>query len=55
VKIFVDIAASGALMEKSVDTAKALLEDIASNNYHQSRERANPKLESGKCNVDAVT
>jgi len=34
VKISVDAAAGGALMGKSIDAAKALLEEMASNDYH---------------------
>jgi len=39
----VDATAGGALMGKSIEVAKALLEEIASNNYHWSGERAAPK------------
>jgi len=34
VKISIDAAAGGAFMEKSKEAAKALLEEMASNNYH---------------------
>ena len=50
----VDAAAGGALMGKSIDAAKALLEEMASNNYHWSSERATPKRASGVYGVDAV-
>ena len=33
-KIAVDAAAGGAIMGKSIEAAKALLEKMASNNYH---------------------
>jgi len=54
VKISVNAAAGGALMGKSIDTAKALLEEMASNNYHWSSERATPKRGGGRHEVDAV-
>ena len=55
VKISVDATVGGALMEKSIDIAKALLEDRASNNYHWSSERATLKITSNKCEVEDVT
>ena len=42
-------------MGKSIEVAKALLEEMASNNYHWSSERATPKRGSGRHEVDAVT
>jgi len=42
VKISVDAAAGDALMGKSIEAAKALLEEMTSNNYHWSSERATP-------------
>jgi len=42
-------------MGKSIKAVKTLLEDIASNNYHWSSERAVPKKSSGRYEVDAVT
>jgi len=54
-KISVDAAAGGALMGKSIEAAKALLEDMASNNYHWSSERATPKRSSGRHEVGAIT
>ena len=42
-------------MGKSIEGSKALLEEIASNNYHQSSKRANPKRGSRKYEVDAMT
>jgi len=40
--MFVDAETSGALMGKSIKAAKTLLEEMASNNYHWSSERATP-------------
>ena len=42
-------------MGKSIEAAKALMEEMASNNYHLLSERAIPKRGSGKHEVDAVT
>ena len=42
-KIFVDATVGGALMGKSIDTTKALLEEMALNNYHWSSERVIPR------------
>ena len=50
----VDAAAGGALMGKSIEAVKALLEEMASNNYHWSSERATPKRASGDYGIDAV-
>jgi len=50
----VDAVAGGALMGKSIEAAKALLEEMASNNYHWSSERAAPKRTSGVYGVDAM-
>ena len=55
VRISIDAAAGGALMGKSIDAAKALLEEMASNNYHWSSDRATPQRGGGKYSVDAVT
>jgi len=55
VKISVDVAAGGALMGKSIEAARALLEEMASNNYHWSSERATLKRSGGKYNIDAMT
>lgn len=54
-KISIDAAAGSALMGKSIEAAKALLEDMASNNYHWSSERAAPKKSSSRYEVDAMT
>jgi len=50
----VDTVAGGALMGKSIEAAKALLEEMASNNYHWSSERAAPKRASGIYGIDVV-
>jgi len=55
VKISVDAAVGGALMRKLIEAAKALLEEMASNNYHLSTERAIPKRSSGRYEVDVAT
>jgi len=41
-------------MGKSIKATKALLEEMVSNNYHWSSERATPKRTSGVYGVDAV-
>jgi len=55
VKISVDATAGGALMRKSIEVAKGLLEDMTSSNYHWSSKRITPKRSSGKYDVDSVT
>jgi len=52
--MFIDAAASGALMRKSIEAAKALLGDMTSNNYHWSSERAIMKRTSGVYRVNVV-
>ena len=42
-------------MGKSIDATKALLEEMHSNNYHWSSDRATPQRGGGKYSVDAVT
>jgi len=42
-------------MGKSIEAAKALLEEMASNNYHWTRDRATPQRGGEKYAVDAVT
>jgi len=42
-------------MGKSIKAAKALLEEMASNNYHRSSERAIPKRGGGRNEVDTMT
>ena len=53
--ISVDAAAGGALIGKSIDAAKALLEDMTFNNYHWSSERATPRSSDDRHEVDVVT
>jgi len=55
VKISVEATARRALMGKSIEVAKALLEEMASNNYHWSSEGATLRRSDGKYGVDAVT
>jgi len=55
VKISVDVAAGGALMDKSIEAAKVLLEEMASNNYHGASYRATTQRGGGKYSVNAVT
>jgi len=55
VKFSVDAAVGGALMGKSIVAAKALLEEMAFNNYHWLSERATPRRGGGRHEVDAVT
>ena len=47
-------AARGALMAKSIEPTKALLEEITSNNYHRSSESTSLKRSGGKYDVDTV-
>jgi len=54
VKISVDATAGDALMGKSIEAAMALLEEMASNNYHWASERATPKRGGGRHEVDVV-
>jgi len=54
VKISVDATAGGALIGKSIQAAKALLEEMASHNYDWASERATPKKGGGRHEVDAV-
>jgi len=42
-------------MGNSIEAAKALLEEMASNNYHFLSERATPSCRSGKYDVDVLT
>jgi len=50
----IDAAASGALMGKLIKAARALLGDMASNNYHWSSERAMLKRINGVYRIDVV-
>jgi len=49
-----DAIIGGALMGKLIEAARALLEEMASNNYHKSSERATPKRTSRVYGVDAM-
>jgi len=42
-------------MGKSIEAAKFLLEEMASNNYHWGSDRATPQRGGGKYAVDTVT
>jgi len=53
-KRFIDATAGGTFMRKSIEAARALLEEMISNNYHGSSERATPKRTSGVYGVDVV-
>jgi len=53
-KMSIDVTARGALMGKSMEVAKALLENMAANNYHWSNERAPQRKGGGKYDIDAV-
>jgi len=55
VKISLDTAVGGALIGKYTEATKALLEEMASNNYHWSSKRTVPKRSSGRYEVNAVT
>jgi len=54
-KISIDTTARGTLTGKSINAVKALLKEMASNNYHWSSERAIPRRGSEKYDVDSVT
>ena len=53
-KISIDTAASGALVGKSIEAMRALVEEMTSNNYHWFDERATPKRATGVYGFDAV-
>ena len=53
-KMSIDAAAGNALMEKLIEVAKTLLEDMASNNYHWLSERATMKRNIRKYYIDTV-
>ena len=42
-------------MGKTIEVAKTLLEETASNNYHLSSERAMPKRSGGRYEIEVVT
>ena len=46
-KISTNTAAMGPLVGKLINKAKALLQDITSNNYHWASERGQPKQGGG--------
>jgi len=50
----IDAAVGGALMGKSIKVDKALLEDMAANNYHWSNERAPLRKGGDKYDINAV-
>jgi len=52
--MFIDGIARGALMGKSIEAAKVLLEEMASNNYHWSDDRTIMKKSIGMYGVDTV-
>ena len=53
-KISVDAIAGGGLVGKYIEAVRTLLEEMASNNYHWSSERAFPKRSSGRYKVDPL-
>ena len=55
VKTLLDTAAGRALMRESIKAVRALLEEMASNTYHWSSERATPMRGGGKHDANAVT
>ena len=50
----IDVAAGSALMGESIEVARALLEDMATNNYHWSNERAPLRKGGDKYDINAV-
>ena len=50
----IDAVVGGALMEKSMEATRALLEEMTSNNYHWFSESARLKRNGGKYRVDVV-
>ena len=54
-KISVDVTAGVAITGRFIEAAKALLEEVASNNYHWFSEQAILKRSGGKYEVDAMT
>ena len=53
-RISLDAAAGGALMNKSIDEAYDLFEDMAFNHYQWSNERCTQKKIPRKYDVDAL-
>ncbi|MDV3146708.1 MAG: hypothetical protein Q8754_02610 [Sweet potato little leaf phytoplasma] len=55
-KTIVDAAAGGTLLSKTVENARILLEDMATNNYQWPSERSAPKkIAAGVFEVDKVS
>jgi len=50
----VDVAARSALIGMSIDAIRALLEEMASNNYYSLSERPTPKRSNGRYEVRAM-
>jgi len=42
-------------MGKCIEVTKALLKEMASNNYHWLSKRVAPKRSDGMCEVDVIT
>ncbi|XP_074348690.1 uncharacterized protein LOC141687346 [Apium graveolens] len=53
-RIFVDAASGGSIMKKNTEDAKALLDDMASNDNYPYSDRNHPK-KGGKYDVDTLT
>jgi len=53
-KMSIDAIIGGVLIGKSIEVARALLEEMASNNYHWSSERATLKRTNGIYKLDAI-
>ncbi|KAI3716042.1 hypothetical protein L6452_23086 [Arctium lappa] len=54
VRISIDAAAGGSIVNKTPAAAKSLIEDMASNNFLYPTERSNPR-KGGKLDVDVLT
>ncbi|XP_020262408.1 uncharacterized protein LOC109838369 [Asparagus officinalis] len=53
-RMTVDAAAGGALMNKTIDEAYTLIEDMAQNHYQWANERAPQTSKGGKYEIDAL-
>ena len=53
-RALIDVAASGALMVRLVDTALELLEEMAANNYQWLTKQMTSKKVVGMYKVDAI-
>ena len=53
-KVALDAAAGGALMNKNLDEAYGLIENIALNHHQWASERGNPRKTPGKLEVDVL-